>query len=85
MKETIKCTIAEHIPSEEGEVCECGYFMKIKSDDYCRYVRDKVSDFRNFKRDVERVTIEDVPHQFQSRLLDLVKVFPTKEPPILKD
>ena len=75
------CTIAEHIPSEEGEVCECGYFRKSKGYDYCRYVRDKVSDFRNFKDDLKQIVIEDVPHQYQERLLDLAKVFPSREPP----
>jgi hypothetical protein len=72
MKNT--CKIAEHIPREDGLFCECGYFKKVNGgDEYMKYVRDTVSDFRNFKNDVIKVVIEDVPHQYQDRLLILLK------------
>lgn len=76
-----KCTIAEHVPEVNNEVCECGYFRKAGSDEYARYVRDKVSDFANFKKDVMQIVIEDVPHEYQGRLLEIVKS-PFKSPPV---
>lgn len=71
-KET--CKIDLHIPREDGLYCECGYFKKVKGGwEYMKYVRDTVSDFRNFKNDLRQIIIEDVPHQYQQRLLDLTK------------
>lgn len=67
------CKIDNHIPTENGEVCECGYFRKCNSMQYAKYVRDTVSDFRNFKNDLLSIVIEDVPHQYQERLLNELK------------
>lgn len=66
------CTISEHVPCDNGEVCLCGYFRKAKSDEFAKYIRDKVGDFYNFKQDVKQIVIEDVPHQYQDRLLELL-------------
>lgn len=73
-REKTNCKIDSHVPTEAGDICECAYFVKrVKDMDYYKHVRDTVSNFRNFKNDIKQVVIEDVPHQYQERILELLK------------
>ena len=71
----IQCKIAEHIPTEDGLACECGYFLQNrKGDDYAKHVRDTVSNFTNYKKDLLQIVIEDVPLQYQDRLIKALDI-----------
>lgn len=69
-----QCKIDSHIPQENGEFCECCYFRKSKHGlEEWKFLRDTVSNFRNFKNDVKTIVIEDIPHAYQDRLLEILK------------
>jgi hypothetical protein len=66
----LTCKIDSHIPTEDGLACECGYFLQNRrGDDYIKHVRDTVSNFANYKKDLLQIVVEDVPHEHQTRLL----------------
>lgn len=69
----VGCKIDSHIPTEDGEFCECGYFgKKNMSEERMKHIRDTVSNFANFKKDVLTLVQEDVPIYAQKRLLEIL-------------
>lgn len=89
-EKVLRCKIDAHIPTEDGLACECGYFIKNrKGKDYIKHIRDTVSNFHNYKTDLIQIVTEDVPFEYQSRLLkaldvntkhnwDNIRLLPTK-------
>lgn len=73
--EEFKCKIDSHLPTEDGLACECGYFIQNrKGDEYIKQVRDTISNFMNFKKDLIQIVLEDVPHEHQERLLKALDI-----------
>ena len=65
------CKIDSHIPDEYGGICECGYFKQSNfTKERIKFIRDTVSNFMNFKKDLIQIVLEDVPLYAQKRLLD---------------